>query len=75
MPASAATVNRTLTNYTQGFAQDASSKLAEFIAPTVPTGIAHGQYKKFSDKNDFQVYDTSRALGGSRKRTTQVSKK
>ncbi len=34
----------------------------------MPTGIAHGQFKKFSDKNDFQVYDTSRALGGSRKR-------
>lgn len=68
MPASAATTNRTLTNYAQGFAQDAASALAEFIAPTVPTGIAHGQFKKFSDKNDFQVYDTSRALGGSRKR-------
>lgn len=68
MPATAATVNRTLTNYAQGFAQDAASALAEFIAPTVPTGIAHGQFKKFSDKNDFQIYDTSRALGGPRKR-------
>lgn len=68
MPASAATINRTLSNYAQGFAQDASSALAEFIAPTVPTGIAHGQFKKYSDKNDFQVYDTSRALGGARKR-------
>ena len=68
MPATAATTNRTLTNYAQGFAQDAASALAEFIAPTVPTGIAHGQFKKFSDKNDFQVYDTSRALGGARKR-------
>jgi hypothetical protein len=68
MPASAATTNRTLTNYAQGFAQDAASALAEFIAPTVPTGIAHGQFKKFSDKNDFQIYDTSRALGGARKR-------
>jgi hypothetical protein len=68
MSASAATTNRTLTNYAQGFAQDAASALAEFIAPTVPTGIAHGQFKKFSEKNDFQIYDTSRALGGSRKR-------
>jgi hypothetical protein len=68
MSATAATTNRTLTNYAQGFAQDAASALAEFIAPTVPTGIAHGQFKKFSDKNDFQIYDTSRALGGARKR-------
>jgi hypothetical protein len=68
MPASAATVNRTLTNYAQGFAQDAASALADFIAPRVPTGVAHGQFKRFSGKNDFQVYDTSRALGGARKR-------
>jgi hypothetical protein len=68
MPATAATVNRTLTNYASGFAQDAASALAEFIAPTVPTGVAHGQYKLYSDKNDFQVYDTTRALGGGRKR-------
>lgn len=68
MSATAATTNRTLTNYAQGFAQDAASALAEFIAPTVPTGIAHAQFKKFSDKNDYQIYDTSRALGGGRKR-------
>lgn len=68
MPASAATVNQTLTLYTQGFAQDSASALAEFIAPTVPTGLAHGQFKRFSSKNDFQVYDTTRALGGARKR-------
>lgn len=68
MPASSATVNRTLTNYAQGYAQDAASALADFIAPRVPTGIAHGQYMRYSEKNDFQVYDTSRAMGGSRKR-------
>ena len=68
MPASAATVNQTLTNYAQGIAQDRASRLAEFIAPTVATGIAHGQFKRFNEKNDFQVHDTARAIGGKRKR-------
>jgi hypothetical protein len=44
------------------------SRLAQFIAPVVPTGIAHGQYKKFDEKNDFQIYDTARAVGGPRTR-------
>ena len=68
MPASAATVNRHLTNFASGLAQDRSASLAEFIAPTVPTGLAHGQFKRYSEKNDFQVLDTSRAVGGTRKR-------
>lgn len=68
MPARAAQVNQTLTNYAQGISQDRTSRLANFIAPIVVTGIAHGQYKRYDEKNDFQVYDTSRALGGPRKR-------
>lgn len=69
MPASAATTNRHLTNYASGIAQDKQGgSLASFIAPVVSTGIAHGQFKRYSDKNDFQVVDTSRAVGGSRKR-------
>jgi len=68
MPATASTVNQTLTNYAQGFSQDSASALADFIAPRVSTGTASGQYKEFSDKNAFQVYETSRAIGGARKR-------
>jgi hypothetical protein len=68
MPKSASTVNQTLTNYAHGVSQDMASALAEFIAPTVPVSGTNGQFKKFSDKNAFQVYDTSRAVGGSRKR-------
>lgn len=68
MPKSASTVNQTLTNYARGLSQDRSSALAEFIAPTVPTGVASGQFKKFDDKNAFQTYDTSRAIGGTAKR-------
>jgi hypothetical protein len=59
-----AQTNMRLTNYAQGISQDLSRKLADFIAPRVPTGGSYGQFKKFSDKNAFQVYDTARAMGG-----------
>jgi len=68
MPASAASFNTTLTNYAQGFSQDRASSLANFIAPVVATGVAHSQYKEYSDKNAFVTYDTSRAIGGNRRR-------
>jgi hypothetical protein len=68
MPATAANVNRHLTNFASGLAQDRTASLANFIAPIVVTGLASGQYKKYSDKNDFQVLDTARAIGGTRKR-------
>ena len=56
--------NPTLTNYAVGLAQDLESALAEFLAPTVEVPSTIGQYKKFDDKNAFQVYETSRAIGG-----------
>ena len=68
MPAKASIVNQTLTNYARGVAIDKTSKLASFIAPAVPTGSASGQYKAFSDKNAFAVYNTARAVGGARTR-------
>lgn len=58
-----ANFNGRLTNYAAGLAQDLQSSLAEFFFPTVRTPQANGQYKKFDDKNSFQVYETSRALG------------
>lgn len=57
-------MNPTLTNYATGVAQDKTSALAEFMAPTVPVGATVGKHKKFDDRNDFQVLDTERALGG-----------
>lgn len=68
MPATAASINRHLTNFASGLSQDRAAALANFIAPIVVTGLASGQYKKYSDKNDFQVLDTARAIGGTRKR-------
>lgn len=58
------TFSETLKNYAFGVAQDVKTTLADFIAPRVPVGMGSGQFKKFDEKNDFQVYDTSRAVGG-----------
>lgn len=60
--------NVTLTNYARGIAQDLRSTLADFIAPEVIVPAATGQYKDFSDKNAFQILDTSRAVGGPARR-------
>lgn len=64
MGSSAATRNTHLSNYAFGIAQDLTSALARFFSPLVATGTSSGQYKKFDDKNAFQVYDTMRAIGG-----------
>jgi hypothetical protein len=63
---SSATLNYQLTNFAQGFMNDASAalELAERLAPTVPVGGGSGQYKTFDDLNSFQIYATERALGG-----------
>ena len=58
-----ANYNGRLTNYAAGLAQDLNSALAEFFFPTVRVPQASGQFKKFDEKNAFQVYETSRALG------------
>jgi hypothetical protein len=54
----------TLKTYAFGVSQDTSSAIADFLAPRVQVGVSSGYYKKFDDKNAFQIYDTARALGG-----------
>ena len=61
-------INVTLTAFAVGIAQDNESVLAEFIAPSVATGVAHGQYKEFKKAADFKKYKTARAMGGKRTR-------
>jgi hypothetical protein len=61
-------LNPTLTNYAQGLAQDIRSALADFLAPVVRVSASIGQFKSFSNKNDFQVYGTARAVGGTANR-------
>lgn len=65
---SAASANPILTNYAQGLAQETSSALAEFLAPTVPVDSTIGHFKKYDDKNMYQVLDTGRAVGGPARR-------
>jgi len=70
---STATYKETLKNYAYGVAQDVNSSLADFIAPRVPVGVGTGMFKKFDDKNAFQIYDTSRAVGGAANRIEFVA--
>lgn len=67
---SSATINYTLTNYAQGFANDLmkARELANALMPTVQVSGASGQYKIFSDVNSFQTYATLRGMGGARRR-------
>ena len=58
------TYSETLKNYAFGVAQDVKTSLADFIAPRVPVGMGSGQFKKFNEKNAFQVYNTARGVGG-----------
>jgi hypothetical protein len=60
----AASSNPILTNFATGLAQDTQSAVAEFLAPTVVVPSTLGHYKKYDDKNAFQVYNTARAIGG-----------
>lgn len=64
--ASSAVLNYQLTTYAQGYMNDLADTmdLANRLAPQTPVPGTTGQYKKFSDKNSFQVYQTSRVLGG-----------
>ena len=67
------TFKETLKQYAYGVAQDVNSALADFIAPRVPVGVGTGMFKKFDDKNAFQIYDTSRAVGGPANRINFVA--
>lgn len=56
--------NPTLIQYAQGSAQDAMSRVADFLAPTVPVASSTGKYKVYNEKNRFHLPDTRRAIGG-----------
>lgn len=60
--------NPTLTNFAAGLAPELMSAQANFIAPIVRVGSTIGQFKRYDDQNSFQVYDTSRAVGGKARR-------
>jgi len=64
----AATANPILTNFAQGLTQDIAAGLADFLAPPVQVSATIGHFKKFDDKNMFQVPDSARAIGGPARR-------
>lgn len=53
-----------LREYAQGAAQDMTSAIADFLAPTVPVAKSVGRYKRYNQKHRFHIPDTRRALGG-----------
>lgn len=53
-----------LRDYAQGAAQNATSKVADLLAPTVPVATSVGRFKKYTEKNRFRIPQTERALGG-----------
>lgn len=57
------TLNPQLTTYArgQGFAVD---PVADILAPVVQVGSVRGQYKNWSDKNQFVTPNARRAIGG-----------
>lgn len=70
--ASSAALNYQLTNFAVGLLNELkdSMALAERLAPTVPVPGSNGQFKKFDDLNSFNIYNTSRTLGGDPNRIT-----
>jgi hypothetical protein len=50
--------------YAQGAARDATSLLADFIAPTVPVVRHTGKFKIYGMESRFKLPDTLRGLGG-----------
>lgn len=61
--------NPILTEYAQGAAQSAMSKVADFLAPVVPVSTSVGRYKVYTQKNRFSLPNTLRAIGG---RATEI---
>lgn len=64
------TINYFLTNYAQGFANELlqMQQTVAALCPTVSVTGASGQFKQFSDRNAFTVYNTQRGLGGKARR-------
>lgn len=54
----------TIQEYAQGAARDATSALADFIAPTVPVSKHTGKYKEYDMETRFKIPETLRGLGG-----------
>lgn len=54
----------TIQEYAQGAAQDATSALADFIAPTVGVSKHVGKFKTYDTETRFKIPESTRGLGG-----------
>jgi hypothetical protein len=54
----------TMREYAQGAAQSATSRVADFLAPTVGVPTSVGRFKQYNEKHRFLIPDTRRAIGG-----------
>lgn len=59
-PANIPTLNR----FAKGLFQEASDPMAEFLAPTVPTGASIFNVIDYADRSAFQTPSAKRAIGG-----------
>lgn len=57
-----------LTDYAYGIGAESIDPTAQLLAPVTPVASPVGKYKKFDDKNAFQVPATDRAIGGPARR-------
>lgn len=56
--------NSVIREFAQRTAQETTSAIADFIAPTVPVATSLGRYKLYTDKTSLKIPDTRRAIGG-----------
>jgi hypothetical protein len=60
----AATSNPLIREYAQGAAQNMTSAIADFLAPTVSVATSVGRFKRYDEKHRFRIPDTRRSVGG-----------
>ena len=53
-----------LREFAQGAAQSAIMPVADFLAPTIEVPTSVGRYKKYTEKNRFNIPNTLRSIGG-----------
>src|ERR1700679_3190910 len=56
--------NPVIREYAQGFAQQMTQPVADFLAPTVEVATLIGRYKKYTEADRFKLVPAERAIGG-----------
>jgi hypothetical protein len=56
--------NPVIIEYAQGFAQQMTAPVADFLAPTVEVSTMVGRFKKYTEADRFKIVKSERAIGG-----------